>query len=376
MIINKLAEPDKKIYVEGVKFMPDTPVDSYRRVESGLEFILSHCSGPQFPRKIMVATIEGQREISDKDRTMLYYHCALWVDCRVSAFYPGQKNPDLIFIDIDAKDFCSERALKTALTKILKSIKKKIGGHPTIIWSGRGYHVIQPIDCQVNLDNVDKLIPLVRDKDVNKAFLQFGARYLSNGKKDKDNRTSLTSCQLRIPGYRNARCIEEGIDPEVKIIQEWDGHRPDFRLLLGSFYADLVAKREQERKERERYLRLHPQTFENGHTTTTIGWIETLLRTSLDDHRRYCADLIIITYLIVRRGMTDEDQIMSIVMQWADRCDELDSLRPKYRVFERRVRRRIRSVLYKESKIPPVSWSRLLEENPELAKKLSAGGGV
>ena len=48
-------------------------------------------------------------------------------------------------------------ALKMALTKTLNNIKVKLNGaNPTVLWSGRGYHIIQPIDCpvNVNLDNV------------------------------------------------------------------------------------------------------------------------------------------------------------------------------------------------------------------------------
>jgi len=343
---------------------------SFSQVQSGLDFILKHLSGPQFPRCIMVSASRGQKEVDYKDLAMLYYQGALWQDCRISAFYPGQKNPDLIFIDLDRKDFKSERALKSALTKILKRIRKKIGGHPTVLWSGRGYHIIQPIDCHVDLDKVDKFIPLVWDKDVNKGFLQFAAEYLSNNKKDGCNNTSLKSCLLRIPGSLNSKCKEEeGKDPEVKIIQEWDGRRPDFRLLLGSFSSYLVGKRAKELQEREKYQRLEV----NNNSSKVINWIERLLQTPLDDYRKYCVDLIMIPYLIVRRGMIDEDQIMSIVMQWADRCDKVEPLRPRYYEFERRVRARIDSVM--RDMIPPVSWSRLLEHNPDLAQKLSGREG-
>lgn len=42
---------------------------------------------------------------------------------------------------------------------------------------------------------------------------------------------------LHVPGSLNSKCIAEGKDPEVKIIQKWNGYRPDFKLLLGSFYG-------------------------------------------------------------------------------------------------------------------------------------------
>src|SRR5262245_43800024 len=73
-----------------------SPIALEKRVESGLDFILSHFSGPPFPRDIMVPTTRGQKEVSYKDVAMLHYQGALWKDCRISAFYPGQKNPDLI----------------------------------------------------------------------------------------------------------------------------------------------------------------------------------------------------------------------------------------------------------------------------------------
>ena len=306
---------------------------------------------------------------------MLHYHGALWEDCRIAAFYPGQKNPDLIFIDIDAKDFCSQRAFKTALTKTLNNIKNKIGGHPTLLWSGRGCHVIQPINCNnVDLDTVEQFSSLVRDKDVNKAFLQFASNYLSGGKRDSCNRTSLKSSLLRIPYSVNSRCKAEGKDPEVKILQEWDGFRPDFRLLLGSFYSHLVAKRIEEEQERaKKYSTMFEGSSNNNNNNNGLvlvtHWIEKLLQTPLDDYRQCARDLIIIPYLVVRRGMTDTNEIEAIVMQWADACNELKSLRPSYREFEREMRSRIHVVL--RDRIPSMRFDTLQEENPELAQKLS-----
>jgi hypothetical protein len=46
-----------------------------------------------------------------------------------------------------------------------------------------------------------------------------------------------------IPGFKNSKCKAIGIGPEVKIVRKWDGRRPDYRLVLGMFYADLVDKK-------------------------------------------------------------------------------------------------------------------------------------
>ena len=184
----------------------------FSRVESGLEFILGHLSGPHFPRRISTAIRPGQKEVGYKDLAILHYQGALWQDCRISAFYPGQKNPDLVFIDLDAKDFCSERAFKAALTKILKCINRKIGGHPTVIWSGNGFHAVQPIDCPADLDNVKEFAALMRDRgDVNKAFLQFASKYLSDYKRDKGNYVSLNSCLPACPARLTANVKSRGL---------------------------------------------------------------------------------------------------------------------------------------------------------------------
>ncbi|MDQ3869883.1 MAG: hypothetical protein M3250_10065 [Thermoproteota archaeon] len=45
---------------------------------------------------------------------------------------------------------------------------------------------------------------------------------------------------IRIPGTFNYKCILEGKDPEVRIIQRWNAYRPKINLLLGIFHAYLV----------------------------------------------------------------------------------------------------------------------------------------
>jgi hypothetical protein len=102
----------------------------FSKVESGLEFMLSHFSEPIFPRKIATtataASRKYQQQVDDKDRAMLYYKAALWEDCRIAAFGIGQVYPNLIFIELDAEDFASMRAFKLALTATLKNIKEKL----------------------------------------------------------------------------------------------------------------------------------------------------------------------------------------------------------------------------------------------------------
>jgi hypothetical protein len=65
----------------------------------------------------------------------------------------GAKNrqmPNFIFIDLDLFRFNSRDALDIALTSVLKNITEKFrGAHPTLIWSGNGYHIYLPIQAFV-----------------------------------------------------------------------------------------------------------------------------------------------------------------------------------------------------------------------------------
>jgi hypothetical protein len=336
-------------------------------VESGLDFILSHFREYLFPRKVMTKTTVdskiGQCEVIDRGHTMRYFKEASGLDCRIAAFGMGQKNPDLVFVDLDRRNFVSDRAFKMVLTKTLKRIKERIGGHPTVLWSGRGYHVIQPMACQVNLDNVKELAALT-DRP-NDAFLQFAERYLSNGRCDDGNHPAMKSCLLRIPRTLNFRCTEEGLDPEVKIIQKWDGFRPDYRLLLGHFYAHLVGVNGHHHKERKSS---HFTNMTPGQDYGAIPWIEKLLQTPIDDFRKHARDLILVPYLVVRRGMTDEAQISDTIMQWADKCAALKRLEPSRHEFNKRIHSRIYEVV--QDRIPPMRFETLKEKNPGLYDKL------
>ena len=365
----KAEEERKKIDDEGVNFLtpPYTKEDISKKVESGLEFILSHFSQPHFPRKVSTAATRNvQKPVNDKDRAMLYYQGALWEDCRIAAFRIGQENPDLIFIDLDAKDFSSMRSFKLALTKTLKNIKEKLGGaHPSLIWSGRGYHIIQPIHCPIALETIKELAAL--EPYTSNKFLQFAERYLSAGRCDNANHPALKSCMLRIPTTVNSKCKAAGggIDPEVKVLQEWDGHRPSYKLLLGSFYADLMGQH-QSQTSCKKYP--NPLTNQLGRVNE-IPWIEKLFQTPIEDYRKYAIDLIIIPYLIVIKDITCEDEIYYIAMKWLDRCSELRRLEPSRHYFTYRVRRRIDEVIHGD-RVPPMRSNTLKQRNFALYERV------
>jgi hypothetical protein len=112
----------------------------------------------------------------------------------------------------------------------------------------------------------------------------------------------------------------------------------------------------------------------NGIDCGPIAWIDKLLRTPIHDFRKRSRDLILVPYLVVRRGMTDVDQIHSIVMGWADKCGELKRLEPTRSQYSNRVRSRIYEVM--RDRKPWMSLKRLKEKNPRLYETLKLSGGA
>jgi hypothetical protein len=123
-------------------------------VEQNLDFILGHFQNPLFPRRIMTKRLGYQKEVLDKQSVLKYFRSSNYEDCRVNA-YPSFTNfhginrtpPSFIIIDLDLKDFgYSKDKLAAALNNALKRIKDILGGYPTVLWTGNGYHIYQPVE--------------------------------------------------------------------------------------------------------------------------------------------------------------------------------------------------------------------------------------
>src|SRR5215208_6747433 len=214
-----------------------------KEIEIGLDFILSHLDEPTiFPRTIMTKKLGYQRIVYSKEKALEHFIDSDFIDCRINAF-PLLKEgatwiPELLFIDLDLSDFNTEKSLEVALNKILKNIKEKLdnnSAHPTILWSGNGYHIILPVYCPIELERLHEFQEFDNPSE---RFLRFAKDNLSNNKADKANNPSFRSCLLRIPNSYNAKCLarDESLEnSKVKIIQEWDKKRPSIKYLLHDF---------------------------------------------------------------------------------------------------------------------------------------------
>jgi hypothetical protein len=102
----------------------------------------------------MTKRLGYQKEVLDKQSVLKHFRSSNWEDCRVNA-YPSFTNfhginrtpPSFIIIDVDLKDFSySKDKLDGTLNKALKRIKDILGGYPTVLWTGNGYHIYQPLE--------------------------------------------------------------------------------------------------------------------------------------------------------------------------------------------------------------------------------------
>jgi hypothetical protein len=237
-----------------------------KEVENGLDFLLLQFNQDRlFPRKIQTHKSDGKQiEVISKEEAMKYFEESSFIDCKINAFpsyseYHGIQRypPDLIFIDIDKNDFKSDRIFENALSRTLKNIKDELNGIPRVDWSGNGYHILQPILCPI-LEQIEEFYRYKEDKFFgntffpSQEFLRFAEDFLSNNKADKNHHPSFKSCQIRVPGSINGKCLDNkerrlSGKIRVKILQKWNGYRsPITREFLEDFRTYLEQKRTDE----------------------------------------------------------------------------------------------------------------------------------
>lgn len=114
----------------------------------------------------------------------------------------------------------------------------------------------------------------------------------------------------------------------MKIIQKWDGIRPEINYLLAGFSRHIMNEKYIELKnEEKRKLKKSPVPVDqNNH----IKWIERLLQTPLPDHRKYCIWRILVPYLLNVRRLS-EQETTDIIKNWLNRCNQLRRLDFNYK---------------------------------------------
>src|SRR5215475_2355145 len=213
----------------------------------------------------MTKQLGYQVEVFSKEEALEYFKSSNYEDCRINAYppfteYQGINRTPISFlmVDLDLKDFGGHEqvyskkkeektSLEKALNKTLKKIKNEsggIGGNPTVLWTGNGYHIYQPVSGLI-LEEYETFYEFTKyfDKDLTSLFIQFAEEYFINYTADRLHNPTVKSCFLRIPGSLNSKCVVKEQDAEVKIIQKWDNKRPSIQPLLRHFRRWLIQKR-------------------------------------------------------------------------------------------------------------------------------------
>jgi hypothetical protein len=166
-----------------------------------------------------------------------------------------------------------------------------------VLWTGNGYHIYQPVKGII-LEETETFYEFTKhlDNDLTSGFILFAEEYLIENTADRLHHPTVKSCLLRIPGSLNSKCISnENKDPQVKIIQKWDGKRPSIQTLLRHFRRWLIQKRINDIAQLKKRARKHrkfqiivSQNQELKNQINKIKWIENgILENPLSDHRKY-----------------------------------------------------------------------------------------
>jgi non-catalytic primase subunit PriX-like protein len=242
-----------------------------------------------------------------------------------------------------------------ALTSTLRIIRFKLNGFPTVIWTGNGYHIYQPMDSVV----LEQYSQFEAFENPSLKFLRFAEHYLTSEKSDPSHNPSFRSCMLRVPGSFNSK-YSEGKN-KVRIIQKWDGYRPPINLLLDSFHVYLLDQKIKEVKLKKRIEQKFG--FKEGERHP-LSWIETLLQTPVSDFRKNAIGLILAPYLINIRKMSYEEAFQ-MLQDWLDKCNELRRLDPN---FSYKIKYSLNAAIRKQQL--PLKLTTLESKNKELYEML------
>jgi hypothetical protein len=361
-----------------------------QKVVEGLNTILSLFTVVKqqriFPRNIMTNTTRGQVTVNSAEEMMKRFDEADYQDCRINA-HPAFLNnaeekdyengvnlnlfaPNILFIDLDEKDFSSKQELYKIVEKILKHIYNTLhDSKPLLLWSGRGYHIIIPVQQTEALEHFEDFEGLT--KRPSEELLKFAKDYLSFHKADKNNTPAFKSCLLRVPYTYNSKCFDEGKDPEVKIIQGFDRSKPltkidDLLIEFLTFLADKKLKIEVEKEKRNKNRNRF--TIKKEESSNKIPYVEKLLKIGIEDYRKNAISLIIVPYFVNVLRLSDEESY-DRTREWIIKCHAIKPLQPSIQFFENLINYEINRA--KRTGIRPLKFKDTLQyKNKELYKLL------
>lgn len=213
--------------------------------------------------------------------------------------------------------------------------------------------------------------------------MQYTEKLVTDNKGDSCHchTVSFNNCMIRIPGSYNSKYIQFddkcnvlNIPPEseVRIVERWDGYRPNIRWLLKDYWIYLIQQRNNEAlktmQDEQKRLRFETKYPDNRTSRTQrIDWIESLYTKSLNDFRKYCTWRIFTPYFMNVRILSRTD-VFNLIMNWLDRCSS------ECRRLDFNARQKVNDSLDSVKKYRPVSKDRLKIENEPLYLRLKKEG--
>jgi hypothetical protein len=357
--------------------------DYEKTIRENIDFILSHFEGQHelFPRAILT----GEQKIwkiidfysdeqKSKDIIFESFQKSGFIDCRINAFPHNTQHridfdvknktaPTFIMIDLDSKDFENEQRLVFRQNKIIKKFSDVFNNKtfPTVLHTGNGYHIYQPIQPVKGRPferflEFYNFLPYLDGKDLTTEFMRFAEKYISEGKADQGHTPSIKNCMVRVPGTFNSKNGKQ-----VTIEQRWNGIRPPIQYLTREFQTYLIQKRINKIKEQKKLSKSKKRysSFSDS-VKPKIGWIERLLETPIEDYRKTSVSLIIVPYLLVVKNL-DEDSIYDITKDWIQSCS---GLRKVDLDIYNQIKYAVQSSVRK--KIPPMKIDTIKTNRPDL----------
>lgn len=288
-------------------------------------------------------TFSRSWQFSVTSKKDIYLECdkSNFIDCRINAYpecmnYGGiiRQSPNLVFIDLDISNFDqNQKRLDSALARTYKKIQG-FGGSPTILWTGNGYHLYQPIKSLVldqesvfskqNFPNIFSISGKYSNWSVSELFLKFAEIFFTNNKADPQHSPKYNTCLIRIPNTHNSKCLSRGLsneDSRVKIIQKWNGYRPPIQLLTKDYRRWLIQEELNQKIHSIRIFRLPTNKIFKS-IISEINWIEKLIKTPLEDYRKFCIWRILCPYFVNVKKLP-QSNLTSILEKWLESCNKL-----------------------------------------------------
>jgi hypothetical protein len=321
-------------------------------IESGLDFILSHLEKPHFPRRISTYLTEKngpwQVLVNSREEALAKFKDSNLLNCRISAYrFPvpvvrdiNTQVPNFFMSDLDRKNFKTNKLLQQCLQDTLKNFRDKLhGANPSVLWSGGGYHLLQPLDADIilEMENI-----FANFNEPSRGFMRYAEKLMTDNKADSvhSSTVSFGNCMVRVPGSYNAKYIQKNdngkvvLTPqsEVIVVHPWDGYTPNIKWLLRDYWIYLIQEknndafarlhRDQKKLRSEWKRGIYPNQYQQANK---IEWIESLYRKPLDDFRRYCIWRIFVPYFINIMRLP-QSETSDLIKDWVDRCSLLRRL--------------------------------------------------